>query len=332
MRTISLPLLAALMAAGIAFLPRLEAARPVEPPPITPVPPPPEIDPAKRALGEALFNDVRLSGGDDLACASCHRLDRGGGDGRDRSLGADGQALDFNAPTILNVGLNFRFNWRGNFRNLDEQNEAVLLDPRLMNTGWDDLLAELGADQEYEARFEAVYGGKPDREAVLDALGAYQRSLVTPNAPFDRYLRGERDAITEEAAQGYRLFEGLGCIACHQGTNVGGNLFQRFGIFEPPERSGAVSREADFGRYSITGDPADRYVFRVPSLRNVRLTAPYFHDGRTASLEEAVEIMGRSQLGRQLDEAEVRLIVRFLETLTGELDGRKLAPRTEPVR
>jgi cytochrome c peroxidase len=319
--TIILPLLAAAIAAGVVDLPRHEPARSLDEAPIMPIPTPPAVPPAKLRLGEALFNDVRLSGGSDLACASCHQLDRGGADGLDRPQGSDGRALEFNSPTVLNAVLSFRFNWRGNFRTLEAQNEAVLLDPRLMNTGWDELLAKLRADAKYRRDFQAIYGTAPERGTVLDALGAYQQSLLTPNARFDRYLRGERDAITHEEENGYRLFEGLGCIACHQGTNVGGNLFQRFGIFDTSYLHEGEISDGDLGRFAITGEPSDRHVFRVPSLRNVRLTAPYFHDGRASSLAEAVEIMGRSQLGRELAREDVDLIVRFLDTLTGELGG-----------
>lgn len=324
--TIIPPLLAVVLVAGFDDFAAGKPARAVGPEPITPVPMPPATTPEKLRLGEALFDDVRLSGGNDLACVSCHAVERGGGDGQAKPRGTDGAPLDFNTPTVFNSSLNFRFNWRGNFRTLEDQNEAVLLDPRVMNTGWDELLAELRADRGYLERFEEIYGAPPDRQTVLDALAAYQRALVTPNARFDRFLRGERDAITRDEEKGYRRFTALGCIACHQGVNVGGNLFQRFGIFAAPYPRKGGERDADLGRFTVTGDPDDRHVFRVPSLRNVLLTAPYFHDGRTSSLEEAVEIMGRSQLGRELSKEDVRLVVRFLGTLTGELDGKPLEP------
>jgi cytochrome c peroxidase len=187
------------------------------------------------------------------------------------------------------------------------------------------LLATLRADSDYRRAFAAIYGGDIRREQILDALAAYQRSLVTPNARFDRYLRGEPGAITPEEEHGYRLFKAYGCIACHQGANVGGNLFQKFGIFADPFAGRDAATRADLGRFTITGDEADRHVFRVPSLRNAALTAPYFHDGSAKSLEEAVEIMARNQLGRTLAEREVALIVAFLRTLTGERGGRPLA-------
>jgi cytochrome c peroxidase len=293
--------------------------------PISPVSLAETIDMAKIALGEALFRDARLSRDGTVACTSCHQLDEGGDDGRTRSIGADGRLLDFNTPTVFNAGLNFRLNWRGNFRALEEQNEAVLLDPSLMNTSWEELLPKLRGDSAYADGFAAAYGSAPDRDNVLDALAAFQRSLVTPDARFDRYLRGERSALSAEEVRGYELFKDYGCIACHQGANIGGNLFQKFGIFVDPFANQETRSDGDLGRLTITRQERDRHVFRVPSLRNVALTAPYFHDGRTASLTEAVRIMADSQLGRELPEADVRSIVGFLNTLTGEYRGASKA-------
>jgi cytochrome c peroxidase len=285
--------------------------------PIAPVPVAIHPDPAKARLGERLFRDARLSHHNRLACASCHQLDQGGDDGKAQSIGADGRPLDFNTPTVFNAALSFRLNWRGNFRSLEEQAEAVLLDTRLMGTNWPALLAKLGADQTYKDEFHAAYGQPPARPLVLDALAAFERTLVTPRAPFDRYLRGESDAIGPEEKRGYVLFKSHGCVACHQGVNVGSNLFQRFGVFDDPAAGGPLT-EADLGRLALTGKAEDRFVFRVPSLRNVAETAPYFHDGRAATLEQAVAEMGRTQLGRALARREVDLIVRFLRTLSGE--------------
>ena len=283
--------------------------------PIAPLPTAAPADPAKVRLGERLFRDVRLSRDSKLACSSCHKLDQGGDDGQARSIGADGQPLAFNTPTVLNAALSFRLNWRGNFRTLEEQAEFVLLDPRLMGTSWPALISKLREDQAYRDAFDSLYGRPPERLLVLDALVAFERSLVTAGAPFDRYLRGESDAIGPEEKRGYELFKSHGCVACHQGVNVGGNLFQRFGIFDDPAVVGPTT-EADLGRFALTGKDEDRAVFRVPSLRNVAETAPYFHDGRVATLERAVAEMGRTQLGRTLPPREVELIVRFLRTLS----------------
>jgi cytochrome c peroxidase len=283
--------------------------------PIAPIPTVAPADPAKLRLGERLFRDVRLSRDNKLACTSCHKLDQGGNDGQARSIGADGRPLAFNTPTVLNAVLSFRLNWRGNFHTLEEQAESVLLDPRLMGTSWAALLSKLREDQTYRDTFNSIYGRPPERPLVLDALAAFERSLVTAGAPFDRYLRGESDAIGPEEKHGYELFKSHGCVACHQGVNVGGNLFQRFGVFDNPVGSGPAT-DADLGRFALTGKAEDRSVFRVPSLRNVAETAPYFHDGRAATLEEAVAEMARVQLGRKLASPEVELIVRFLRTLS----------------
>ena len=294
--------------------------------PITRVPRDLPLDTDKVRLGEMLFHDARLSRGDVLACSSCHLLPEGGDDNQARSPGSDGELLTFNAPTVFNVALSFRLNWRGNFRRLEEQNEAVLLDPRLMNTTWKELLPKLSGDAAYREAFAATYGDEPAPAHVLDALATFQRSLITPDARFDRYLRGEHDAITPEEERGYQMFKDYGCIACHQGVNVGGNLFQRFGVFHDPFSQRSI-RTADLGRFTVTGEADDRFVFRVPSLRNVAVTAPYFHDGRAESLEQAVLEMARSQLGRVLTGREIELIASFLRTLTGEYGGRPLSDR-----
>jgi cytochrome c peroxidase len=208
-------------------------AVPAGPEPVAPLPPAAavELDPTKVQLGERLFHDARLSRGDAVACASCHRLDRGGGDGRARPPGADGRPLDYNAPTVFNATLNFRLNWRGNYRTLEEQAGAVLLDPRLMGTSWEELLGKLRADPGCRDAFAHTYGEGPEPWQVLDALAGFQRSLLTPGARLDRWLRGERGALTPEEAEGYRPFKDCGCVACHQDANLGGDLFQRFGIF-----------------------------------------------------------------------------------------------------
>jgi cytochrome c peroxidase len=304
-------------------------AETVDSEPVTPIPAVEALDPAKIELGRRMFHDARLSREGRISCAACHDLARGGDDGRARSTAADGRPLDFNTSTVFNAALNARLNWRGNFRTLREQNEAVLLDPRLMNATWPELLAKLRADPDYRGAVKAVYGGGPEREHVLDALATFQRSLLTPGARFDRYLRGERDAVTADEARGYQLFKGYGCIACHQGVNVGGNLFQKFGVFHDPFAARRGADAPDLGRYTITGREEDRRVFRVPSLRNVAVTAPYFHDGSATSLAQAVETMARAQLGRELPRGDIDLIVKFLRTLTGRYQGESLATRPE---
>jgi cytochrome c peroxidase len=291
--------------------------------PIAPVPAVLPLDPNRVALGERLFYDVRLSHGDRRSCATCHPLEEGGMDGRSRAGTAGGALHPRNTPTIFNVGLSAFLNWDGVATNLESHAEMVLLNPNLMNTTWPELLGKLRADDDYAGRFKALYPDGLVQRSVLDALASFERSLHTPNSRFDRYLRGQPDALRAAELRGYHLFKSYGCITCHQGVNIGGNMFQRFGIF--PEAVGDRGLQADQGRYKLTGVPRDRGVFRVPSLRNVAATAPYFHDGRARTLEVAIDTMARAQLGRTLSQEEIGLIAGFLHTLTGEHRGRPVA-------
>jgi cytochrome c peroxidase len=294
------------------------------PEPIAPLPLAIAVDSARASIGERLFHDVRLARDNAQSCATCHPLDKGGAQPRRRASAATGERLPRNTPTIFNVGFNFSFNWDGAVNTLEAHAETVLLNPSVMNTTWPELLARLRADSEYVAAFRAAYGEHISRHNVLDALASFERSLVTPNSRFDRYLRGERDALTMEEQRGYQLFKSYGCVACHQGMNIGGNLFQKFGVFQAPEIPPPADGAIDPGRYGVTKVARDREVFRVPSLRNVAATAPYFHDGRAETLEIAVDTMARIQLGRQLTHGEIGLIVQFLHTLTGEWRGEPL--------
>ncbi len=299
------------------------AAEPQEP--ITPIPLSLALDPQRVALGERLFHDVRLSHDNTRACTVCHPIQRGGMDGRPRAITAKGTLHLRNTPTIFNVGLNAAFNWDGMVTTLEAHAETILLQPNLMNTTWPELLAKLQADADYVTRFNTAYAGGLTPASVLDALASFERSLLTPNARFDRYLRGELQALTAPEQQGYRLFKSYGCVACHQGMNIGGNMYQKFGIFAAPGGMDSPAAVIDLGRYVVTKVPRDREVFRVPSLRNVAVTAPYFHDGRASTLEGAVETMARVQLGRTITPEEIGLIVQFLHTLTGEYHGRPVA-------
>jgi cytochrome c peroxidase len=280
-------------------------------------------DPARVQLGNWLFSDPDLSHSRATSCASCHPLDRGGVDGRRRALAADGRQRLRNTPTVFNVRYNLFLNWDGAHESLAQHVEAVLLSGALMATSWPELLGRLQASSRYVQGFGRAYADGLTRLNVLDALVSFERSLVTPDARIDRYLRGQHDALDAEELRGYRLFKSYGCVACHQGVNVGGNLVQRFGVFSVPDLVGTPALEADPGRFRITGDALDTDVFRVPSLRNVALTAPYFHDGRAPTLEVAIRIMGQAQLGRTLSAQDIRSIAAFLRTLTGRYEGVK---------
>jgi cytochrome c peroxidase len=290
--------------------------------PISPVPAAPALDPQRIALGARLFQDPRLSSNSTRSCATCHPLDRGGMDGMKRALSLSGRPELRNTPTIFNVALSASFNWDGVVNGLEAHAEMVLLSPNLMGTTWSALLAYARSDARYLNAFRAAYGNQPTRETVLDALATFERSLLTPDSRFDRYLRGDATALSAREKHGYELFKSYGCTACHQGINIGGNLYQKFGIFELPRSD--PGQTIDPGRYRITKVPRDREVFRVPSLRNVALTAPYFHDGRARTLEAAVETMAKVQLGRTLSQPDIDAIVSFLRTLTGSYHGKAL--------
>jgi len=285
--------------------------------PITPVPTPRDQDPQRLLLGERLFSDRRLSHGDTHSCLSCHDIGSNGASANAHDT-PEGQPMALNTPTVFNASLNFRLNWEGNVRSLEEGIERSLNNPAIMASSLDEAVNKLLADPEMIKQFREAYGQEPNAGAVLDAIATYERSLVTPGSHFDRWLLGEADAITSEELSGYQVFKSLGCVTCHQGINVGGNMFQRHGIFHP------------------LGSP-EPVLLRVPSLRNVATTSPYFHDGSAATLPEAVKSMGVAQLDRVLTDQQISAIVAFLNTLTGNYRGQAVrsaaaAPRAGSVR
>lgn len=288
--------------------------------PIVPIPQiMPELPPGKVALGARLFADKRLSKNRTVACTSCHDFANGGDDGLARSIGVGGM-MGTNAPTVFNSGLNFAQFWDGRSITLEEQVNVALTSPVAMGAKWEDVLKALGEDPAYVAAFGAEYPPGISRAAVENALATFELSLVTPNARFDRYLRGEAAAITAREKEGYAKFKSYGCVACHQGMNVGGNMFQTMGVMGDFFRDrGDSKNKADLGRFNTTKREDDRHVFKVPSLRNVALTAPYFHDGSAKTLPEAVRTMAKYQLGRKIPESDIQLIVEFLGTLNGEI-------------
>lgn len=285
---------------------------------IRPLPPPPSLPPDRVALGERLFSDPRLSADQSLACVSCHRFDLGGADGRVVSLGVGGAAGAVNAPTVFNSGLQFAQFWDGRARDLREQVAGPLHNPVEMASSWPQVIERLQADAEIRRDFARAYPDGLNAANIADAIASFEQSLVTVDAPFDRFLRGEREAIGELELEGYHRFRDFGCISCHQGVLLGGNMFQKFGVLGD-YFAGRPLNPADLGRYNVTGRDEDRHVFKVPGLRNVALTAPYFHDGSAATLATAVTVMGRYQLGRDLQPDDVEAIVAFLGTLTGKL-------------
>ncbi|WP_246692224.1 MULTISPECIES: cytochrome c peroxidase [unclassified Methylobacterium] len=284
---------------------------------ITPVPSSLGSDPDRIALGRMLFTDTRLSRGGDRACITCHDIRSNGASAVARNLTADGTPAPRNTPTAFNAALSFRLGWAGDIPTLQDQAELALTRPEFLGGSWPDIFAVIRDDPALAEPFRAAYGREADREAVIDAINSFERSLLTPDSRFDRWLRGDAHAITEAERAGFALFRGIGCAACHQGVNVGGNLFEKVGIF-----------------VTIPNKAAE--VLRVPSLRNVAVTAPYFDDGGIATLPEAVRLMARAQLGRELTASQTDAIVAFLGTLTGSYAGRPLtapnAPSAVPQR
>jgi cytochrome c peroxidase len=274
--------------------------------PITPIPPASIQDPQQVALGERLFHDPRLSHDNTLSCNSCHDVSTNGSSaGRPKSRIGAGPELS--TPTVFNAALNYRLNWEGNVRTLEAQADQTLRKPQTMASSLDEVLNKLRADEGLSKQFREAYGREMDGPGILAAIAAYERTLLTPGCRFDLWLAGDTSAITAEELAGYKLFKSLGCVSCHQGVNVGGNMDQRHGIFHP----------------LASPEPA---IIRVPSLRNVAATAPYFHDGSTATLPQAVKAMGYAQLDRALTVDETKAIVAFLKTLTGTYRGKPVTP------
>lgn len=294
---------------------------------ILPIPLHQGLNIAKTALGEKLFVDSRLSHDISYSCASCHRLDHGGAEGTALVSIRNGQTHIVNTPTVFNASYNSRYGWFGTSRTLAARVELDLrhMSMDAMSESWLTMITErLDQDSQYHDDFTRLYKEGVTIDNLADAIAEYVRSLATPNARFDRYLRGDESAITDEEKQGYALFREYGCISCHQGVNIGGNLYQKFGIFYKYFEARGNIVSADNGRFNVTGRQEDMHVFRVPSLRNIVLTAPYLHDGEAETLEQVIEIMGRTQLGKFLNSSEIELIAKFLKTLTGEYNGRPL--------
>jgi len=292
--------------------------------PIQPLTQPTGLDPRKVSLGERLFHDPRLGRDNDMSCSSCHDLKTNGTDRYAHTPGRDGTTLDVNTLTIFNSSLNHRLFWDGRALGLEEQINAVVASSKELATSWPDIIDKLKQDEKYRAHFQSLYPDGITAKNVRNAIATFERSLITLDSPFDRFLLGDADAISPEAKTGYELFKTYGCIACHQGSNVGGNLFMKFGVFKDYFAARGNPTQADLGRFNVTGDEKDRHVFRVPSLRLVSLTPPYFHDGTVDTLKEAVKIMAKHQLGRSIPEADIQRIVLFLKTLPGKYRGQTL--------
>jgi cytochrome c peroxidase len=281
--------------------------------PIQPIVPPQQINIGMVELGKKLYFDPRLSKSGFISCNSCHNLSMGGTDNIKTSIGHNWQEGPINAPTVLNSSLNLAQFWDGRAADLKAQAGGPIANPGEMaftHTLAIDVLESIPA---YMREFRQVFGkDKIGIDEVTAAIAEFEKTLVTPNSRFDQWLLGKQDALTGDEKAGYKLFKDSGCIACHNGPAVGGNSFQKMGIVEPYKASSPAE-----GRSAVTGKDADRFSFKVPTLRNVEMTYPYFHDGAANTLAEAVDVMGRLQLGKKFTQDENARIVAFLKTLTG---------------
>lgn len=282
---------------------------------ITPLPTSIPYDKEKAMLGKQLYMDTSLSKDGKVSCNTCHDLKRYGVDNEIFSIGADG-VLDepFNSPTTFNSVFNFVQFWDGKAKNLADQAKNPFINPKEMALKDEaEVVKRVEANAKYKASFDKIYG-EITMQNITDAIAEFEKTLITPNAPFDRYLNGDENAISSQAKRGWEAFKSNGCVACHQGQNIGGTMYQKIGIFEP------YPNQENLGRYEITKIESDKMVFKVPSLRNVAKTAPYYHDGSIPTLDVCVQFMAYYQLGRFLDQQTVDDIVAFLESLTGEFN------------
>lgn len=281
---------------------------------------PNDLNPAKVKLGRKLYFDKRLSKDNTISCASCHDLKTGGSDGKVVSTGIGGKQGNINSPTVYNSGLLFRQFWDGRSEHLIDQADGPVQNPVEMGSLWPQVIAKLAKDNSYQKEFKAIYkdGNAINRKNIKNAIVEFERSLVTINSPFDRYLKGDQMAIDDKAKNGYKLFKHYGCASCHQGAAVGGNMFQVFGVLNDYFRKRGNITEADRGRFNLTGNKTDMHKFKVPSLRMVAMTPPYLHDGNAKTLREAVDIMFEYQIGRKAPDKDKDDIVHFLKTLTGK--------------
>jgi cytochrome c peroxidase len=303
--------------------------------PIQPIEIPKNINTAQAELGKKLYFDPRLSKSGFISCNSCHNLSMGGTDNLKTSIGHNWQQGPINAPTVLNSSMNVAQFWDGRAADLKAQAGGPIANPGEMAFTHELAIKVLASIPQYVDEFKKVFDkDQITIDEVTQAIAEFEKTLVTPNSRFDKWLKGEKTALNAEELAGYELFKNSGCVACHNGEAVGGNSFQKMGAVEPYQTKNPAE-----GLKGVTGKDEDRFKFKVPTLRNVELTYPYFHDGEAATLSDAVEIMGRIQLGKKFTDEETTKIVAFLKTLTGDQPSFALpilppstdkTPRPEP--
>ena len=293
--------------------------------PLQPLPSHLDVDARKAALGEKLFNDKRLSADSTLACSGCHLYEKAGTDNARFSEGIRKQLGDINAPTMFNAVFNVRQFWDGRAADLQEQAGGPPLNPIEMGcSGWEEIIERLSSDESLTAEARAIYADGWSGNNITDAIAEYEKTLITPNSRFDKWLRGDDAAMTAEEAEGYRLFKQYRCASCHVGRSVGGQSFEYMDLKADYFADRGEPLNSDKGLMGFTGNMDDLHRFKVPNLRNVELTHPYMHDGTVATLDESVTIMGRYLSGIPVSDNDCRLIVAFLRTLTGEFQGKPL--------
>lgn len=287
--------------------------------PITPLKPITNLDPKVVSLGQQLFFDKRLSKDNSISCASCHNLQTGGDDNMPKSVGIQGQIGPINAPTVFNSAYNIRQFWDGRAKSLEEQAEGPIHNPVEMGSNWQEVIHKLNQDLNFINQYKTTFSMPITAKNLSFALAEFQRSLVLLDSPFDLWLKGDVNAISNQAKRGYEKFKSYGCIACHQGAAVGGGLFEKIGTLNDYFADRGNITQADLGRYNLTGEEDQRHEFKVPSLRAVSLTAPYFHDGSVWKLSEAITKMAWYQLGIKLAPEDVNDIEAFLKSLAGQV-------------
>ncbi|MBN2492929.1 MAG: heme-binding domain-containing protein [Planctomycetes bacterium] len=278
-----------------------------------------ELDAKKAALGEDLYHDPRLSGDDATSCATCHALEKAGTDRLRFSRAVGGRTAALNAPTTLNAQFQFAHSWDGRAATLEEQAVSHITDPAAMGATWSEVVVKLEKDTALAEAFRAVDPGGITQQGIVGALAEYARSLLTPGCALDGYLQGDASALTEDEKEGLRIFKASGCATCHCGNILGGRSFEIMGLRRDYFGLRGDVREADNGRYNVTGLEADRFRFKVPTLRNIAETPPYFHDGSTSDLRAAVRTMDSHQVGGRLSELDLDRVMKFLRTLTGKM-------------
>ncbi|PNK61874.1 cytochrome C biogenesis protein CcsA [Psychrobacter sp. FDAARGOS_221] len=283
-------------------------------------------EPKKVALGKMLWFDTRLSKSGTLSCNSCHDLAKGGTDNIPTSVGYNWAEGPINSPTVLNSRYSLAQFWDGRAKDLMEQAGGPIENPLEMASSHEFVVKVLNSIPEYKALFHEAFANEDDIniDQVTSAIALFEETLVTPNSRFDQWLGGDDESITAQELKGYQLFKDSGCVACHNGSAVGGGSFQKFGVFDK-----YTTQNLAEGRYAVTGNDDDKHLFKVPTLRNIDLTYPYFHDGQVDSLADAVNIMGKIQLNRDFTSEETADIVAFLKTLTGDQPQIKL-PKLPP--